>query len=109
MFLFITPVKEDLSAGSGGCPDEKDVTINGLQTQILNLEAENTTLLEKVDELTSQLQQLKVSPSDPGNDGDLAGGLSDDAVRKGLMRICSRKQGGTLGIFFWGLCSPNPI
>ena len=68
-----------------------------METQIVNLQAENSTLLEKVDELTMQLQQLKVdTPSDANGDNGEA--LSDEAIRKRLMRICSKRKDGTLGI-----------
>ena len=66
----------------------------------MNLEAENSTLLDKVNELTLQLQQLSVScePEKSDNNGDPVEGLSDDAIRKRLMRICSKRQDGILGI-----------
>ena len=87
--------------GSGSCPEEKDMEIEGLRTQIVNLQAENETLQGKVDELTYNLQQLKIQ-GDPGPGGDedqldLDDDVSDGAVRKRLFRMCKKRADGKLG------------
>lgn len=77
--------------GSGDCPDEKDKTITDLKTQVLNLQAENDTLLSQVNDLTDQVSKLSITPEDPQPEA-----VSDEALRKRLMRICSRKADGNL-------------
>ena len=87
--------------GSGDCPEEKDMEIQGLRTQIVNLQAENETLQGKVDELTYNLQQLNLqsSPGDDDNDEQNDGDddVSEGAVRKRLFRMCKKRADGKLG------------
>lgn len=87
--------------GSGDCPEEKDMEIEGLRTQIVNLQAENETLQGKVDELTYNLQQLTVqnAPGDDDDPPDADDDVSDGAVRKRLFRMCKKKADGKLGPF----------
>ena len=75
--------------------------IQGLRTQIVNLQAENETLQGKVDELTYNLQQLNLqsSPGDDDNDEQNDGDddVSERAVRKRLFRMCKKRADGKLG------------
>ncbi len=88
--------------GSGHCPDEKDLKITALETQLVNLQVENDTLMGKVNELTEQVGRLTLEPS--LEEQEPAGTVSDEALRKRLMRICSRKADGILDLEFWECC-----
>ena len=82
---------EDGQGGSGDCPDDKDLQILDLHVQVRNLQAENLTLQEQVDKLTLQMEDLSIAS--PEKEETM---VSDEAVRKRLMRICGKKTDGNL-------------
>lgn len=65
--------------------------ITDLETQLLNLQAEKNCLLDQVTDLTEQLNKLSITPEPAESEV-----VSDEALRKRLMRLCSRKADGNL-------------
>ena len=64
------------------------------------MEAERDTLREDLADLNEKLNELKISEPEPTEDI-----LSDQAVRKRLMRLCERKKDGNLGFYqYFGNC-----
>ena len=88
--MFVWQVK----TSTGECPDEKDVQIIDLQTQILNLQAERDSLISKVSDLELQLGH-DGPPADEQEEQVDCVGLTDAAVKKRLMRLVGKP--GTFG------------
>ena len=74
--------------------------INQLEAEVLNLRTENGTLLEQIKELEEKMNAITLSPTPSGLVDEDGLPLSDAAIKKRLMRLCSRKADGKLGMSF---------
>ena len=81
----------------GGSPDE----LASLQEQLAKLTLENSNLKSELSSVQQELTTLKAEQSNqealletPENPANPAAGVTDEAVRKRLMRICSAKADG---------------
>ncbi len=72
-----------------------------LENENLNLKHEKAALENELCQLTTELQNLKISqtsPDEPGKTDQPEMEVSEEAARKRLERACKRNSQGTLGL-----------
>lgn len=87
---------DPLAGQTGQCPDDT-LEIEKLRKEVERLTLENQTLSSQNGEMVLEIQNLKALSTGGGDDEDTPElGLTDEAQRKRLERICKKKTDGIL-------------
>ena len=86
---------DPLAGQTGQCPDDT-LEIEKLRKEVERLTLENQTLSSQNGEMVLEIQNLKALSTGGGDDEDTPElGLTDEAQRKRLERICKKKMMGS--------------